>query len=250
MSPGGRFERAMAAAAPRLRRLGRFGRREIGLLAALGIMAGGLWIFFAVVDEVLEGEAHAVDRAILLALRVAGDPAQPIGPSWLTIAVKDLTTLGGYTIIAVIGLLIAGYLALLRDFRRIALIAVSFVGGLVLSQVAKGFFDRPRPDVVAHLVEVQTASLPSGHAMMSAVVYLTLGALLAQVQRSRWVQLYVIAAAVSLTVAVGLSRVYLGVHYPSDVLAGWAFGAAWAMACWFVARLLTLHQRRAATRTR
>lgn len=234
----------LAGVRPLAAALWRFSRREIGLVLALAIVAGGLWIFVEVVDVAMEGDAHAVDRAILLALRVPGDPAQPVGPAWLTIFVKDLTTLGGYSIIAVISLLVAGYLALSRDWNRIALIAISILGGIGLSQWAKSLFARPRPDFVAHLVEVQTASLPSGHAMMSAVVYLTLGVLLAQVQQRRGAALYVLAAAVLLALAVGLSRVFLGVHYPSDVLAGWAFGAAWAMACWTVARLLALYRRR------
>lgn len=226
--------------------LWRFARRELGLVLALAIAAAGLWIFASVVDEAMEGDAHAVDRAILLALRAPGDPAQPVGPSWLTVFVKELTALGGFSILAVVSLLVAGYLALSRDWGRIALIAVSVLGGVGLSQWAKSLFDRPRPDFVAHLVEVETASLPSAHAMMSAVVYLTLGVLLAQVQERRRAAAYVLGCAVALTVAVGASRVFLGVHYPTDVLAGWAFGAAWAMGCWAAARLLVLYRRRRA----
>ena len=226
--------------------LWRFARREAGLVLALAIVAGGLWVFVNVVDEAMEGDAHAVDRAILLALRTPGDPAQPIGPPWLTVFVKDLTALGSFSILAVVSLLVAGYLALSRDWGRIALIAVSVLGGMALSQWGKSLFDRPRPDFVAHLVEVQTASLPSAHAMMAAVVYLTLGVLLAQVQERRRATAYVLGAAVALTVAVGASRVFLGVHYPSDVLAGWAFGAAWAMACWAVARAFALYRRQRA----
>jgi undecaprenyl-diphosphatase len=104
--------------------------------------------------------------------------------------------------------------------------------------VLKEFFERPRPDLVPHGAEVFTASFPSGHAMMSAVVYLTLGALLARVETGLRVKAFVLSVSVLLTVLVGISRVYLGVHWPTDVLAGWTVGAAWAVMCWLIARVL------------
>lgn len=208
------------------------------MLAALAVCAGGLYAFAEIVDEVLEGGADYFDRAILAALRSADDPADPIGPTWLEAVFRDLTALGGYTIITTIAVLAVGYLAILRRWSTIAVFAASLIGGTILNNILKLVLDRPRPDLVAHLVEVQTLSLPSGHAMLSAIVYLTLGALLAQVQRSWALKIYVVMAGVALTMLVGLSRIYLGVHWPTDVLAGWCIGAAWAMAFWLLAQFL------------
>lgn len=218
---------------------GRVGWGEFVILAALLVCAGGLYAFIEIVNETLEGDAHRFDRALLLALRSATNPADPIGPHWLDTAMRDLTTLGGYAVIVTIATLATGYLAILRNWGTILLVVASLAGGTLLNNVLKGAFERPRPELVAHLVTVETASLPSGHAMMSAVAYLTLGALLARVQPWWPLKMYIIGAAVVLTLLVGVSRVYLGVHWPTDVLAGWCMGAAWAMGCWLVARFAT-----------
>jgi undecaprenyl-diphosphatase len=150
----------------------------------------------------------------------------------------DITSLGGTTVVTLITLAVLGYL--LFDGKRAAalLVLISVAGGAALSSVLKLGFDRPRPDLVAHLVEVQTLSFPSGHAMVSAVIYLTLGALLAQVQAHNHLRAYILSVAVILTLLIGISRVYLGVHWPTDVVAGWCAGAAWAIGCWVIAAWL------------
>ena len=132
----------------------------------------------------------------------------------------------------------AGYLWLSGRRRSMLLLLTAVGGGQMLTTLFKRGFDRPRPDLVPHEAIVYTASFPSGHAMMAAVTYLTLGAMLARVQPTRALRAYVLALAAIVTVAVGISRVYLGVHWPTDVLAGWTAGAAWALACWTVARWL------------
>ena len=114
-------------------------------------------------------------------------------------------------------------------------VIAAVVGGTLLSTALKMGFERPRPDLVPHGTRIYTASFPSGHAMLSAVTYLTLGALLARVQKRRRVKALLLGLAILITLLVGMSRVYLGVHWPSDVLAGWCVGAAWAALCWFVA---------------
>jgi undecaprenyl-diphosphatase len=106
---------------------------------------------------------------------------------------------------------------------------------MLLSALLKDAFGRARPDLVPHGVEVHTLSFPSGHAMLAAATYLTLGALLARVQPHPRVKTYVLTVAAVLTVLIGVSRVHLGVHWPSDVLAGWCVGAAWALLCWMAA---------------
>jgi undecaprenyl-diphosphatase len=110
-------------------------------------------------------------------------------------------------------------------------VLVSVAGGVLIGQTMKWAYARPRPELVPHGAEVFTASFPSGHSMMAAVVYLTVGALLARTQADRGVKVYILVVAVLLTVLVGASRVYLGVHWPTDVLAGWALGGLWALVC-------------------
>jgi undecaprenyl-diphosphatase len=210
-------------------------RPELPVILAVAATALALWLFLALAGEVREGETRAFDETILLAFRHAGDPADPIGPRWLEEAVRDFSALGSTGVLALLTAMIAGYLLIAG--KRGAMLAVLFavLGGAGVSQLLKLGFERPRPDLVPHATQVFTASFPSGHSMMSAVVYLTLGAMLARVQPdNRAVRIYFFAMATLLTVIVGVSRVYLGVHWPTDVLAGWTVGAAWALLCWLV----------------
>ena len=202
------------------------------------ISAGLLLLAFAgIAAAALGGHLQGFDRAFLLALRT-GDAHDPIGPHWVEIMFLDLTSLGSYTIVTVITFAVTGFL--LFDGRRgTALLVLAAVGGgTLLNNLLKYMFDRPRPDLVAHAVDVQTTSFPSGHAMLAATVYLTLGVLLARTQHRRSVRIYILALAAAITVLVGVSRVYLGVHWPTDVMAGWCAGAAWAAICWEIARRL------------
>jgi undecaprenyl-diphosphatase len=221
-----------------LGRASQWAAREIGILAALAVAAGGVLGFIALADEVREGEIRDFDSAILLALRNPADHADPIGPRWLEIAMRDLTSLGSVSVLTFMVAAVLGYLLLIRKRGAALLVLVSIGGGTALSSLLKLGFDRPRPDLVAHLVDIHTLSFPSGHAMLSAVTYLTLGALLARVDARRAVKFYILGVAVALTLVIGISRLYLGVHWPSDVLAGWCAGAAWAMFCWLVALVL------------
>jgi undecaprenyl-diphosphatase len=219
----------------------RLGAQDFARLAGLLLAATAVLAFAGLAGEVLEGETLAFDRAILLALRNPADPADPIGPAWLEEVARDITGLGSHVILIGLTLAVAGYLALIRKRAAALLVLVSIGGGMLLSAGLKTLFQRPRPDLVPHAVEVYTASFPSGHAMLSAVTYLTLGALIAQVE-ARWrTRGYVLFLAILTTLLVGASRVYLGVHWPTDVLAGWCLGAAWALLCWLAA--LTLQRR-------
>ncbi|MGE0226865.1 MAG: phosphatase PAP2 family protein [Acetobacteraceae bacterium] len=207
------------------------------LLVLLGVLVGalGVFAFVALSGEVLEGDTLAFDRYILLALRSSADLADPIGPSWLELVARDITSLGGYSVLGLATVAVLGYLLLARKRASALLVVLCVLGGWALSSGLKLLFQRPRPDIVPHAVATYTPSFPSQHAMLSAVVYLTLGALLMRVMPDRPTKLYVIAIAVLLTLMVGSSRVYLGVHWPTDVLAGWCLGAAWALTCWMVA---------------
>jgi undecaprenyl-diphosphatase len=205
-------------------------RREVGLIAAFAIGAALILVFGLFADEVLEGDTAGFDRAAFALLR-GDDAAHPASPRWLGEFGRDVTALGSMSFLGFVTAVTVGYLLLIRQRALALLMAVAVIGGMLASSLLKLWFDRPRPDI-PHDVAVFTASFPSGHATLSAITYLTLAALLARVHTDRRIKVYFVAVAIFLTVAVGVSRIYLGVHYASDVLAGWCIGSAWAILCW------------------
>ncbi|WP_297515505.1 phosphatase PAP2 family protein [uncultured Caulobacter sp.] len=210
-------------------------RRELGATGALLILGVGVWGFLSIAGEVAEGDTSALDLSVLRALRVDGRPHELIGPHWLHVAATDVTALGSLTVLSLLILLAFALLSALRRWAEAVTLVVGAGGGLLISQGLKRVFERERPDLAYRAVEAVNASFPSGHAMLSAVVFLTLGVLAARFAERRRVKVLAVASAVLLSLLVGASRVYLGVHWASDVLAGWCVGAAWAMACWLAA---------------
>ncbi len=233
-------------AARRARSWARWLRRHVELrpIAALFAIAVLAWALAELTDDVLERDTHAVDTAVLLALRDAGDPSDPLGPPWMHEVGRDVTALGGVAVLGLLTAAVLGYLWLRGEGRVGSVLVAGVVGAASLSQLLKGVFDRPRPDLVPHLSEAYSASFPSGHAAMSAATYLVLGMLLARVHRRREVKAYLVLVGVLLAVLVGVSRVYVGVHWPTDVLAGWTLGALWAIAVWTVGRWVEDRRRR------
>jgi undecaprenyl-diphosphatase len=228
-----------------LRRITPRDRSELGILLAALLVLGLALGFAQLAGRVLEGDTQQFDERILASLRDPADPQRPIGPRWLHGAALDITALGSATVLGLIVFGVCGFLAL-QGMRRYALfVLVASVGGWFLNAALKGIFGRPRPDVVPHLREVMTLSFPSGHALTSAAVFLTLGVLLMRVAKRPIARFYCLGAAMLATILVGASRVYLGVHYPTDVLAGWLVGLSWALLCWIVERSL---ERRAGLR--
>ena len=223
------------------------GRYEFGVLAALLVVLIGVWGFIELAENVGEGETLHFDEWAVRALREADDPADPLGPHWLEEIGRDLTALGGNAVLTLFTLAVAGFLWMRGMHQALALLAVAVLGGLLISTGLKEFFDRPRPSLVPHLSATYTSSFPSGHSMLSAATYLTLGALLARFVKERQLKAYFLIVAMLLTAMVGISRVYLGVHYPTDVLAGWTAGLVWALLCWLAALYL---QRRGLARPR
>lgn len=210
-------------------------QREIGLTT--------IFLVFALTALGFVGAQYLMggdfDRGLLLALRTPGDSADPLGSMHFEEAVRDITALGSFAVLTMVTIFAVGFLGTSKRYAEAGMMAFAAIGGQALSETLKAFFDRPRPDFVAHVVETTSASLPSGHAMMSAAIYLSIGAMLAQVQPKRRLKTYIHVAALLLTLLIGTSRVYLGVHYPTDVLAGWCLGAGWAILCWSALAWLT-----------
>lgn len=219
-------------------------RVKSGDRSELTLLLGGiallllLLVFSKLASEVLEGETQKFDRQILTALRDPANLSRPIGPRWLLSGALDITALGSATVLGLTVLAVSGFFVLQGMWRRGLFVFVATLGGWFINGALKQMFQRPRPDVVPHLRETMTLSFPSGHALISAVVYLTLGALLMRVAERRLTKIYCMAVAMTATFVVGASRVYLGVHYPTDVIAGWLIGLSWALVCWMVERSL------------
>lgn len=218
------------------------GKEPLVFVAAL-IIVLGIWGFAALLGEVREGETMNFDSHILKAFRRPEDPSRLIGPKWLESVVRDVTSLGGVVVLAMVVLTVAIFLLLIKRYHMVCLLLVCTIGAAVINSTIKDLVERPRPKVVPQLMKESSESFPSGHSAMSAAVYLTLGGLLAQTVSRRRLKLYFLFVAMTLSGLVGLSRVMLGVHYPTDVLAGWTTGLVWALLCWLAARYL---QRRGA----
>ena len=218
-------------------------RAEFAVLLALLVVTGGLLAFVGLAEEMHEGESEQFDRAILLALRQSTDVSRPIGPEWLVKAMVDITALGSLSVLTLLTLFTTGYLFVSGQRISAALVPVSVGGAEIAMNALKALFSRTRPDVVPHLVQVTSASFPSGHAMVATAAYLTLGAIMAEASRNRSRGVYVMTCAVVISLLIGFSRVYLGVHWPTDVLAGWCAGAAWAMGYWLLTYRFVTHQQ-------
>lgn len=207
------------------------------LTIGIALCLAGFFIFGKLVSEILEGESHAIDTAIILFMRDPADHSNPWGPGWFQEIMRDITGLGGIAILSLIVVATVIYLLVMKK-KGPALYVLASVGtGMALSNLLKYHFNRPRPDLVPHDSIVYTASLPSGHALMAAVVYLTLGALLAETQVRHALKIYFMTIAIFITILIGVSRIYLGVHWPSDVLAGWLAGGSWALMFWLIFRI-------------
>ncbi len=206
-------------------------------------LVAGTWLFIGIAGLVGQGSTEQFDEAILRAFRNPNDLSQPLGRKSIQEAVRDLTALGSMAVLGLASGVVGGFLLLTRKYAALLLLAAAMGGGLLLNKCLKLYFSRPRPDYVTPLQHVDSYSFPSGHALLASVIYLTLGALLARFVATKSLRIYIISIAVLLAFIVGVSRVYLGVHYPTDVLAGWTAGLLWAIICWLVARAL---QRRGA----
>lgn len=228
--------RVFALVARQLNVLRHFGWSEVVLLVAAFLVLFCSYCFIELADEVKEGETQTVDEWVLRSLRRADDPAVPIGPAWVREASLDVTALGSPVVLLLMLIAVIGLMCLQRLSGMVLWTLVTTSTGSSLVPLLKHFIERDRPTIVPHLRDVTSPSFPSGHAMLSAIVYLTLGIFMVQLVQGRAAKLYCLLWAMLLTFFVGISRIYLGVHYPTDVLAGWMAGMAWALACWVAAQ--------------
>lgn len=199
---------------------------------ALAALAGAVLILALLGGTIARGAQFEFDRAIMLALRTSGELSTPIGPPGLQTAMIDFTALGGGILLTLVTVLAIGFLLASRHLLTAALVFGGTVTGSALIHFGKILVGRERPALVDHLVEVSSASFPSGHAGNSAIVYLTIALTVMQIVPSRAARAYLFGATIALVLLIGVSRVYLGVHWPSDVLAGWSAGALWALSWW------------------
>lgn len=215
---------------------------EYAALTAVALVSALIFAFVRLANAVGDGATPEFDIAILEMFRAPGNPGEMIGSFTFREAVRDVTALGSFSLLAIITTIVLVLLVIVGQRCPALFMLFAVLGGAVLSEWLKTIFARPRPEY-SIIAQELSASFPSGHAMLSATVYLTIGALLARFTTSRRLRVFFFSTAILLTIAVGTTRVMLGVHYPSDVLAGWALGAVWAILCSALAyRLLREHR--------
>ncbi len=219
--------------------------RNVRWVAAVTGIA--LIVFIATALAVSNGMTAAIDRSLMLELREPANRSDPIGPSWFEEAAAEFTTLGGYTVIATFAIVAALGLVIVGQWRATVFLGASLISGVGVSTLAKQLFERSRPNLVDHLDTVTTWSFPSAHALFGMLAWLTMATVLARFVRNNKFRAYIVSVAATIGLLIGLSRIYLGVHWPSDVLAGWALGIAWAGTCWLTARGLGRRLRRYAS---
>ncbi|HYD18346.1 MAG TPA: phosphatase PAP2 family protein [Patescibacteria group bacterium] len=230
---------------PLLRNAVKAFRENPMVFVAVGFCLGAFWLFSEIADDVQEGDSAEIDRSLLLMLRNPADHTDPLGARWVEEMMRDLTALGGATVVVFISVATFFYLLVSRRRGHAFYLAASITTGYIFSSLSKYGFDRARPDLVPHGSYVYTSSFPSGHSLMSALAYLTLAMLLAEAHPQKGLKIFFMTVAALITMMTGFSRVYLGVHWPSDVLAGWLGGAAWALMSWLIwTRILHYHKTR------
>ncbi|MEG3125839.1 phosphatase PAP2 family protein [Sphingomonas sp. GB1N7] len=212
------------------------------LLISIGALGLAVLLVAGIGTLIDRGAQFRFDAAIMLWTRHGTMHGVPIGPPWVRAAMVDITALGGVTVLTLVTIIVAGFLGLKRLWLTLMLVLAGTISGAIAVAVAKAIVARPRPALVDHLVQVSSASFPSGHATSSAIVYLTIAALVMQIVRGRPLRIYILGTAIVLVTLIGCSRVYLGVHWPSDVLTGWGFGSLWALMWWGIGASIRLRR--------
>ncbi len=228
-------------------RLVALARTEFLALAAVLAVCLGVMTFIEIADDMTEADGQAFDTMVLEALRPHADKSVPAGPWWMEEAAADITSLGGLSVLGLFALIATGFLLIQRKQLSAALLVGGLLSGVALSEGLKSLFERARPPAAFQVVETINASFPSGHTLMATIFYLSIGTMLARTVSQRRQKVYVMAVAALLALLVGLTRIYLGAHWATDVLAGWSLGIAWAMLLWLIAWAVERYQSRHAT---
>lgn len=222
----------------------RVARNEIGTVAGLLVGSLGLALFAAVANGIGEGDEQSFDWAILSWTRPYADqPDRPIGPWWLHEAAIDITSLGGISVLLIFALMAVGFLLIRGKKLSALLMLVGLAGGVLLSEGLKTLYGRARPPEDYQVVDTLNASFPSGHALLATVFYLSVGVMLTRAFPRNRMKAYALGWSVVLVLLIGLTRIYLGAHWASDVAAGWGIGAFWAMLLWLFAYAMERRQR-------
>ena len=187
-----------------------------------------LLLFVAIAAAVSLNATMGFDRAVLLSLREPSDPGRPLGPAWVAEAIRDLTSLGSVLVVFLFAGILSGYWLVTRNTRAAVLLLGSAGGALLLNNVLKQVFDRPRPDAILQSARIFSSGFPSGHAAISCATYFSAALLIASSAPGNG-RAFLMWAAALVVAAIGLSRIYLGLHYPTDVVAGWCVGALWIL---------------------
>ncbi len=212
-------------------------------------LVGLLWFGFEIVSRIQPPSAGDLDHRVIVLLRGNGDGSRMIGPPALEEMMRDFTALGGYGVLVLTIISFSILLGLIHGRRDVRFFLATSIGGFVCSMLMKKLVGRERPGIVPHLSYVETSSFPSSHAMMSAVIFLTIGLLLARHTPDSRVRLLLVLLPLFLAFLVGISRVCMGVHFPTDVLAGWTGGILWTWAA-FSFRAASSNLRTSADRLR
>jgi undecaprenyl-diphosphatase len=191
------------------------------------ILLTGIILFCLISFAVVSGRSAHIDNSILLLLRNTGNASIPVGPGWFLDFMQDISSLGSVTAVILITVLISGLLIIKKEYITLNSLLTTIIGGGLIELLMKEIFSRPRPQIIPHLVTVYSFSFPSGHSAISTIVYLALAFLIFKFEIKRSIKLYFLISAVFLILLIGFSRVYLGVHYPTDVLGGWTLGLTW-----------------------
>ena len=207
---------------------------EARTLAAIMLIAAGLLAFLRLGDAVRAGRTLDLDRRIILALRDPANPAQPRGSFWTRDILHDLTALGGVGVLTLTVLVAVIFLWVNRRRRHAAVLLGVVAAATVAGELIKAAYNRPRPDLVAYGDYFSQSSFPSGHSNIATVVWMTLALIVASLERTRVGKATALVVGAFISLTAGGSRVYFGVHWPSDVLGGWILGSGWALVAWIV----------------
>jgi undecaprenyl-diphosphatase len=214
------------------------GQHELTVLLSFALIIGGIWLTAVLADGVTDGVTQQADLNILMALRDGGDSNNPLGPPWIEEMMRDFTALGGTGILTLIVLAVTLFYMIQGRYKEMLILVTAVIGAFIFSYFLKSIFDRPRPGFIPPGAHIYTASFPSGHALLAATTYLTLGIIVAQLTPHTRLKAFALLLALFIMILVGFTRMYLGVHWPTDVLAGWIIGSVWAIFCWLVVRWL------------